>query len=87
MPNAFTPNGDGKNDVFHFVSRGNQVLKTFQITNRWGQVVFETVNPSVGWDGKLNGVVQDMGTYFYYIKYVCANGRTYQQKGEVLLIK
>ncbi len=87
MPNAFTPNGDGKNDVFHFVSRGNQVLKTFRITNRWGQVVFETVNPRVGWDGKYNGVVQDMGTYFYYIEYVCANGKTYQQKGEILLIK
>ncbi len=87
FPNAFTPNGDGKNDVFRPISKGNQIIKTFRVTNRWGQVMFETVNPKIGWDGKFNGVVQDLGTYYYYIKYACANGKVYEEKGEVLLIK
>jgi len=87
FPNAFTPNGDGKNDVFRPISKGNQVFKTFRVTNRWGQVVFETVNPRIGWDGKFNGVLQDLGTYYYFIRYVCANGKVYEEKGEVLLIK
>jgi len=87
FPNAFTPNGDGKNDIFRPVSAGNQVIKTFFVTNRWGQKVFETVNPHIGWDGKLNGVLQDLGTYYYFIKYVCANGRVFEEKGEVILLR
>lgn len=87
FPNAFTPNGDGKNDVFRPVSKGNQVIKTFRVTNRWGQVMFETVNPRIGWDGRFNGALQDLGTYYYFIRYMCANGKVYEEKGEVLLIK
>ncbi|MGN6568607.1 MAG: gliding motility-associated C-terminal domain-containing protein, partial [Flavipsychrobacter sp.] len=87
FPNAFTPNGDGKNDVFRPVSNGRQQIKDFRVVNRWGQTIFESVNQYAGWDGKLGGVPQDMGTYYYYIKYICANGKTYQQKGEILLVR
>ncbi|MBA3830253.1 MAG: gliding motility-associated C-terminal domain-containing protein [Taibaiella sp.] len=87
FPNAFTPNGDGKNDFFRPITQGAQEIKTFRVTSRWGQVVFETVDRHAGWDGKKGGVPQDLGTYYYYIKYVCANGKTYEQKGEVVLLR
>jgi len=87
FPNAFTPNGDGKNDIFRPITKGNQVIKSFRVTNRWGQVMFETVNSHEGWDGKFNGVMQDLGTYYYYIKYQCANGKIYDEKGEIILLR
>jgi len=87
FPNAFTPNGDGKNDVFRVVTSSLQRIKTFRIVNRWGQVMFETTNQHQGWDGKHGGVPQDLGTYYYFIEYTCANGKTFQEKGEILLLK
>jgi len=87
FPNAFTPNGDGKNDVFRPVSNGRQQIKDFRVVNRWGQTMFESVDQRNGWDGKYGGVPQDLGTYYYFIKYVCANGKIYEQKGELMLIK
>lgn len=87
LPDAFSPNGDGKNDVFRIISQGNQIVKTFIIVNRWGQKVFETTNQQKGWDGRFNGVPQDIGTYHYYIKYVCTDGRSMEKKGEVVLVK
>ena len=86
FPNAFTPNGDGKNDIFLPITNGHHKLHTFMIVNRWGQTVFETVDERNGWNGLFNGVQQDMGVYFYYIKYDC-NGKTLEQKGEVNLIR
>ena len=87
FPNAFTPNGDGKNDVFRPLSNGRQQIKDFRVVNRWGQTVFETVDQRTGWDGKFGGVPQDMGTYYYYIKYTCANGQIYEAKGEIVLVR
>lgn len=87
FPNAFTPNGDGKNDFFRPLGQGKQQVKRFSITDRWGQTVYQTTDVSQGWDGRFNGNMQDMGTYFYYINYKCANGKTYENKGEVLLIR
>lgn len=66
LPNAFTPNGDGQNDFFQprglcFVERVE-----FQIFNRWGQLVFETEDPGINWDGtNLNGESLSSGTYYY----------------------
>jgi len=87
FPNAFTPNGDGKNDIFRPVSNGHQQIKDFRVLNRWGQTMFQSVDQRNGWDGKFGGVPQDLGTYYYFIKYVCANGKTYEQKGEIILIR
>lgn len=87
IPDAFTPNGDGRNDVFRIISKGNQSVKQFIIVNRWGQRVFQTTNQYQGWDGRLNGVMQDMGTYSYYIRYTCTDGRTLEKKGDVILLK
>ena len=87
FPNAFTPNGDGKNDVFRPVpQRAYHTYHTFRIQNRWGQTVFESTDNKASWDGTFNGVPQDMGVYFYYLKYDC-DGKTMEQKGDVTLIR
>lgn len=67
MPNAFSPNGDGKNDVFGPVGYGENTALTvtaFRIYNRWGEMVH---NSTENWDGKLDGKDQPAGTYIYYI--------------------
>ncbi|RYE23287.1 MAG: gliding motility-associated C-terminal domain-containing protein [Sphingobacteriales bacterium] len=86
MPSAFTPNGDGKNDVFRMISAGDLRISSFRIVNRWGQTVFETADPRIGWDGNMNGKPQDMGSYAYSIRYKCASKDT-EQHGEVTLIR
>ena len=88
LPNAFTPNGDGKNDVFRIVTKGNQQIGVFQVMDRWGKRVFETVNREEGWDGTFNGEAQDIGTYQYYLKYRCADSNeTIEMKGDVILLR
>ena len=66
VPNAFTPNGDGINDEFRVVFKS---IKTYKITifNRWGQVVYQSNDPSKGWDGRIGGKPAAMGTYYYII--------------------
>jgi gliding motility-associated-like protein len=86
FPTAFTPNGDGRNDIFLPVTDGHHHVHIFRVANRWGQTVFETSNEEAGWDGKFNGVPQDMGVYFYYMKYDC-NGQTLEKSGDVTLIR
>jgi gliding motility-associated-like protein len=65
---------------------GYHHFHVFRILNRWGQVVFNSENNEVQWDGNYNGVPQDMGTYYYYLKYDCG-GRTLEQKGDLTLIR
>lgn len=88
FPNAFTPNNDGKNDRFNVVTEGHHYIANFRIVNRWGQVVFETKDERKGWDGTYNGREQDLGTYYYYIRYQCSSSNDYiEQKGEFLLLR
>lgn len=95
FPTAFTPNNDGKNDIFRMLTMTkNQDAKTraheiavFRIQNRWGQTVFETADETLGWDGTYNGEPQDMGSYYYYVKYKCSDGNYYESKGELTLIR
>lgn len=88
MPNAFTPNGDKRNDVFRPIRDGRQEIITFRVVNRWGQVVFESANTDTqGWDGMFAGKIQDMGVYQYYIKYRCLDNKMYELKGDVTLIR
>ncbi len=67
LPSAFSPNGDGKNDLFHPLVKGLVDLQVFKVYNRWGQVVFETTDINAGWDGKKNGVEQEVGSYAYLL--------------------
>ena len=86
LPNAFSPNGDGKNDIFKPITAGTHSLTTFLVVDRWGKKVFETNNENVGWNGTLGGEDQDIGTYHFYLKYKC-NGKTVEQKGDFILIR
>ena len=86
FPTAFTPNNDGLNDIFRPVGLGNHGIHSFTITNRWGQVVYETVESKIGWNGMFNGIPQEIGTYFYYFSYEC-EGKTVYEKGEVTLVR
>lgn len=86
FPSAFSPNGDGRNDMFHVLTPGNHDIKTFKVVNRWGQVVFETSDERKGWDGNFRGEPADLGTYTYYINYRC-NGKLTNQQGEVTLVR
>ena len=65
IPNAFTPNGDGVNDVLHIVVLQNIELNSFVIFNRWGGKIFETNDILAGWDGTFNGIDQEIGSYMY----------------------
>jgi gliding motility-associated-like protein len=67
LPNAFSPNSDGKNDCFGIRRWGNAKIQQFSIYNRWGQLVFQTSNPGECWDGRTGGVLQAAGGYIYII--------------------
>jgi gliding motility-associated-like protein len=86
VPSAFTPNGDGINDIFRIINRHSIKLHSFEIVNRFGQSVFETYDLSKGWDGTFGGVPQDLGVYFYYILYEC-EGKQLELKGDLTLIR
>ena len=90
LPEAFTPNNDGKNDYFYpIIEKGCYVYDyTFCIYNRWGQLIFSTHDPDDKWDGKYFRTPQDLGTYMYYVEYR-VEGSYYKfiKKGDVTLIK
>lgn len=85
FPNAFTPGGT-INRLFRPIMTGFHSFKEFRIVNRWGTTVFEGGNTNVSWDGNYNGVPQDMGVYYYYIKYDCG-GKAIEAKGDLTLIR
>lgn len=86
IPTAFSPNGDGRNNVFRPITGGHHRIHSFRVVNRWGQVMFEGANENCAWDGNFNGVPQDIGVYFWFIRYDC-DGRTIDDKGDVTLIR
>jgi gliding motility-associated-like protein len=67
VPNAFTPNGDGRNDCFGIKRWGNSQIRQFTIFNRWGQLIFSTKDPGRCWDGTVGGMLQPAGVYIYVI--------------------
>ncbi len=91
IPNAFTPNGDGKNDVFRPVYKGDMQLIKLSIFNRFGQMVYTSSEISSGWDGTFKGVPQDMGTYYFYMEFICGNkgdaSNKQMIKGDITLIR
>ncbi len=89
IPSAFTPNGDGLNDVFRPIGLKYQSLVEFRILNRWGQAVFYSNSNTKGWDGTFNGVPQEAGVYYYYIIVAQPGGEgtNIAYKGDVTLIR
>lgn len=87
IPTAFTPNGDGKNDVFRIENVQFEKLLTFKIYNRLGQLVFDTKNVINGWDGTFNGKPAAADTYFYVIEVVLPDGTHQTFKGDITLVR
>jgi gliding motility-associated-like protein len=88
IPSAFSPNGDGKNDIFMAHLPSNLELKEFFINNRYGQQVFSTTEKGIGWIGVYNGRDADVAVYFYYLRYFCpTDNQEYILKGDVTLIR
>lgn len=87
IPTAFTPNGDGTNDLLAPVIAGIKKFTYFRVYNRWGQLLFETSQPGKGWDGSLNGVKQPAGTYVFMAQGVDYLGQGVFRKGTVVLIR
>ncbi len=90
MPNAFTPNGDGKNDYFVPKLEVGQQIVSFLVFNRYGQLIYES-NASgftQGWDGRnKEGKEQQGGVYMYGLKYSCSDGKIYEKKGDITLMR
>lgn len=84
IPNVFTPNSDGANDVYSITSKG---MKEWNLTivNRWGNVVFETTDPGTAWDGTINGEPCEDGTYFYVLK-AKSTSKEYSKHGHLTKI-
>ncbi len=87
VPSAFTPNGDGINDVFKPVAVGYKNLNYFRVFNRWGQEVYYGTNLEVGWDGTYRRKQADIGTYFWEVSFVDRFGSQGFMKGDVELIR
>ncbi len=88
FPNAFSPNGDGINDVYK-AKNGYQSIVEFHayIFNRWGQKLYEWTDPAGGWDGKYKGKDVKQGVYFVLVKARGADGRKYDIKKDVNLLR
>lgn len=88
IPNAFTPNDDGNNDLFRPRAKGVALYK-LRVYNRWGQLIFETDDPNKGWNGRLRDQLQPFGTYVYMVQYAYYGKETQalQQKGTFMLIR
>lgn len=90
VPSAFSPNGDGRNDLFRPLIPSECILANFTMSvyNRWGQRVFMSTDKRKGWDGTIGGVPADPGTYMYVVD-VYAGGRAAHryQKGDVILVR
>ena len=87
VPSAFTPNHDGKNDVFRAMLFGDVLKFDFKIYNRWGEVVFHTNDRYKGWNGVYNGIEQDSNVFTWMCQYQL-NGDTLKlAKGTVMLIR
>jgi gliding motility-associated-like protein len=86
IPNGFSPNGDGKNDVLYV--RGNGITDLyFVIYDRWGEKMFETHDINEGWDGTYKGKKMDTAVFAYYASGLCPNGEKFEKKGNVTLLR
>ncbi|MFT4062849.1 MAG: PKD domain-containing protein [Edaphocola sp.] len=86
VPTAFSPNGDGNNDVL-YVRGFNIADMDFRVYNRWGQLVFSSQDQSIGWDGTYNGKAQEMEVYAFTLKVNFLDGTSMNKQGNVTLLR
>jgi gliding motility-associated-like protein len=92
MPNTFSPNADGMNDIYYPRGRGIERVRSLKIFNRWGQLVFIRENfnandPGAGWDGRYRGILSPPDVYVYTIEVFCENESIITLKGDVMLVR
>jgi gliding motility-associated-like protein len=92
LPNTFTPNADGVNDVFYPRGSGIATIKSLRIFNRWGEVVYERATFNVneassGWDGYYKGQLLSPDVYIYTCEVICQNNEVLSFKGDVSLLR
>ena len=92
VPNAFTPDGDGKNDILMVRSKGIETIHSFKIYSRWGELLFEKNNfppnnPAYGWDGKIKGVTSSAEVYVFVAQVTCGNVKDFIIKGNISILK
>lgn len=92
VPNTFSPNGDGSNDIFYVRGKGLNRVKLLRVFNRWGQVVFEKANfavndASAGWNGTYNGAKPIPDVYIYQMEVWCDNSTIVKFEGNVALLQ
>ena len=87
IPDAFSPNGDGVNDVFRPVSSKDIIINSFTVFDRWGKPVYEGSGKSIGWDGTDKGRPANAGTYHYLLQYVSLKGKPVVLKGTITLVR
>ncbi|MEA5256275.1 gliding motility-associated C-terminal domain-containing protein [Arcicella aquatica] len=93
LPDAFSPNNDGNNDIFYaFASGCVKQIKNMKVFDRWGEVIFwkENIVPSqasYGWDGTHNGLPSDAGIYAYEVEVELNDGTTYNSQGSITLLR
>ena len=89
LPDAFTPNGDGINDVIFPDGHALQEVEEFKIFNRWGDVIHQASGKlsDIGWDGKIGGKLQQQDAYSYTVTIKTHTGKTLTKKGKFTLIR
>ncbi len=87
IPNAFSPNGDGNNDVFRVQPFTDYLVIHMSIYNRWGKIIYNSNEVSPAWDGKFNGKLLSTGAYIYYIEITGPHGKRITRQGTVTLIR
>lgn len=88
IPNAFTPDKNGINDIFKTMSEIELSNFKFSVFNRWGELLWQTKNELSGWDGHYKNEPQPLGTYFYMLEYECTfDYKKYTKSGDFILIR
>jgi len=87
IPNAFTPDGNGLNDMFKPILTAPVTNYHLLVFNRWGNRIFESSNSAGGWDGKLNGVDQPLGVYVFILTFTDINGIQERKSGPITLLR
>ena len=85
-PNAFTPNGDGKNDIWDVEGENIHSVK-FYIYDQWGELLFTSTSIQNGWDGTYKGTKEPVGVYVYYLDAIMNDGKNIRRKGTITLLK
>jgi gliding motility-associated-like protein len=86
VPNAFSPNGDGVNDIVYVEGEGIKTMN-WRIFNRWGELVFQSLDQKTGWDGNWRGSLQDMDTYSWDLSVILVNNRAIRMNGNLTLLR